>query len=227
MKKTRKSLCLIFLVIFFVILSGIFNFSYFPIIGKFFDENRVTTFISSNIEWNLTLVNKEQKIPLNWKNELTELSNGEFVDTRVYPYLQEMFDAARAEGIYPVVTEGYRTEKEQNDILQLREEKYVEQGFPDKKAKEKAEKEVAIPGTSEHQLGLALDINADTNYSTNQEVYEWLSNNAYKYGFILRYPLDKQNVTGIIYEPWHYRYVGVQVAKAIRDSGECLEEYLD
>lgn len=177
-------------------------------------------------EWNLVLVNKENEIPSDWNCELTELSNGERVDSRVYPHLQEMFDEMRKEGIYPIVREGYRTEEEQKDILESRKEKYKSEGFSEEAALEKAKEEVAIPRTSEHQLGLALDINADTAYSADNEVYEWLAEYAYKFGFILRYPSGKQDITGIIYEPWHYRYVGEEAALEMKETGVCLEEYL-
>ncbi|PKK96998.1 MAG: D-Ala-D-Ala carboxypeptidase VanY, partial [Tenericutes bacterium HGW-Tenericutes-3] len=85
----------------------------------------------------------------------------------------------------------------------------------------------AIPGTSEHQLGIAVDINADTNKSTNDQVFQWLNKNSYKYGFILRYPSDKTRITRTIYEPWHYRYVGKEAAEEIYAQGLCLEEYLE
>jgi D-alanyl-D-alanine carboxypeptidase len=91
---------------------------------------------------------------------------------------------------------------------------------------------VALPGTSEHQTGLALDIVSSNNQTLEKEQedtpeQQWLINNSYKYGFILRYPSEKSNITGISYEPWHYRYVGRETAKIIHDSGICLEEYLD
>ena len=93
-------------------------------------------------------------------------------------------------------------------------------------AKKKAEEWVAVPGTSEHQLGIAVDINADGINSYGDEVYEWLLANSYKYGFIKRYPEDKTNITGIINEPWHYRYVGEKAAEEMVKNNLCLEEYL-
>lgn len=92
--------------------------------------------------------------------------------------------------------------------------------------KKMASEWVAAPGTSEHQLGIAVDINADKTKSTNDEVYTWLAEHAWEYGFILRYPKDKENVTGTGYEPWHYRYVGKEAAKEIWQEGCCLEEYV-
>lgn len=90
---------------------------------------------------------------------------------------------------------------------------------------------MAVPGTSEHQLGLALDIVDISNQTLdesqeNTPVQKWLMNNSWRYGFILRYPTDKSDITGISYEPWHYRYVGKKAAKEIYDAQICLEEYL-
>ncbi len=100
------------------------------------------------------------------------------------------------------------------------------------RAKEEAFHTVAKPGTSEHHLGLAVDI-VDGNHQLLDEtqehtaVQQWLMDNSWKYGFILRYPTGKSEITGIIYEPWHYRYVGVKAAGEIHRNGLCLEEYLD
>lgn len=96
-----------------------------------------------------------------------------------------------------------------------------------KKQKKRAEKYVAIPDTSEHQLGLSVDINADTDKCSSEKVYQWLDENAYKYGFVKRYPEDKTDITGISNEPWHYRYVGMTVAKIMKEENLCLEEYLE
>lgn len=84
-----------------------------------------------------------------------------------------------------------------------------------------------IPGTSEHQLGLSVDINADTSKCSSDAVYAWLAENAYKYGFIKRYPSEKVEITGINNEPWHYRYVGTEAAAQMQESGLCLEEYIE
>ena len=175
---------------------------------------------------NLILVNRDYYIPEDYTVELTELSNGEKVDSRIYPDLQEMFDDARAEGIQLFVADGYRTEETQHRILDEKIEAYKCEGYSASEAEKKAKEWVAVPGTSEHQLGLAVDINEDTSRSTSDEVYTWLANNAYKYGFINRYPADKTEITGVIYEPWHYRYVGREAAQEIYSQGIYLEEYI-
>ncbi len=177
--------------------------------------------------WNLILVNKDNPIPKNYLVELLELSNGEQVDERIYPKLQEMFDAARADGIYPVVVAGYRTHQVQQRLLDEKIQAYKDEGYSQKEAEKLAKSWVAVPGTSEHELGIAVDINADTSLCTSDDLYAWLDENGYKYGFIYRYPQDKTDITGIINEPWHYRYVGTEAAKEIYEQGVCLEEYME
>ena len=183
--------------------------------------------ISGSEEWNLIVVNRWNDLPEDYSVTLTELSNGQKVDSRIYPYLQEMFDAARAEGIYPIVREGYRTAEEQQEILDDKIQAYINEGYSRARAEKTAQEWVALPGTSEHQLGGAVDINADKSKCSNERVYEWLAENAYKYGFILRYPPGKRENTGISYEPWHYRYVGEEVAEEIYEREICLEEYFE
>lgn len=197
------------------------------LIGDAYSRLSVTHKITVSEEWNLIIVNRWNELPEDYSIELTELSNGQKVDSRIYPYLQEMFDAARAEGVYPVVREGYRTEEEQQEILDDKIQTYINQGYSQSRAERTAKEWVALPGTSEHQLGIAVDINADKSKCSNEEVYAWLAENAYKYGFILRYPLGKQEVTGTSYEPWHYRYVGEEAALEIYEQGICLEEYFE
>lgn len=177
--------------------------------------------------WNLILVNDDYRIPRNYEVELTELSNGEKVDSRIYPQLQQMFDDARTEGLELFVREGYRTTQDQKNIMNERIQKYQDEGYSRWEAKERAEEYVAEPGTSEHELGIAVDINADTSKCSADAVYTWLANNAYKYGFIKRYPDDKTEITGVNNEPWHYRYVGVDSVIEMQEKGLCLEEYIE
>lgn len=176
--------------------------------------------------WKLVLVNNEHKIPRNYKIDLTKLGTGQSVDTRMIQDLQAMFDDARNQGVYPLVTSGFRTKERQQEILNEKILEYEDSGMDHESAKSAAEDTVALPDYSEHQLGLACDINADSEKCNNEKVYSWLLDNAYRYGFILRYPENKKEETGIDYEPWHYRYVGKEAAAYIYKKGICLEEYL-
>ena len=177
-------------------------------------------------DWNLILVNKNHRIPKDYEMELTELSNGQKVDSRIYPELQSMFDAARADGLQLFVREGYRTSEEQQQILDEKIVAFENEGNSRKEAEKLAKEWVAVPGTSEHEIGLSVDINADTSVSSRDSVYTWLAENAHRYGFIKRYPSDKTEITGISNEPWHYRYVGREAAQEIFQRGITLEEYV-
>jgi len=203
--------------------------------GKVLHSSLTTPFLgnithhmaSEDHGWNLILVNRENYIPADYEVQLTELSNGKKVDSRIYPELQEMFNAARAQGYGLFVREGYRTQEEQQQLMNEKIETYENEGKSKSEAKKLAEQWVAIPGTSEHQLGIAVDINADTTKSSRDDVYNWLEENAHTYGFIKRYPSNKTDITGVINEPWHYRYVGKEAASAIYSQGICLEEYIE
>lgn len=178
-------------------------------------------------QWELILVNASHAVPETYDVKLTQLSNGRSVDSRIYPALQQMFDDARAQGVDPIVREGYRTRADQQAIMDEQIASYTAKGIPESIAEKLAADRVAQPGTSEHELGLAVDINAKAGSgTTNEQVYAWLKEHAPEYGFILRYPKGKSKITGISYEPWHYRYVGTEHAMAITESGLTLEEYL-
>ena len=168
--------------------------------------------------WNLILVNPWNPLPENYSFTKKELSNGHAVDERCYPDLQAMMDACRAAGNSPVICSSYRSYEKQQSLYQNKVNRLAAQGYSQEKAREEAAKAVAI-----------VDI-ANQNLDSSQEdtaVQQWLMEHSWEYGFILRYPNDKSDITGIIYEPWHYRYVGKEAALAMRDSGQCLEEYLE
>lgn len=187
---------------------------------------------SCSEEWNLILVNPWNAIPENYQVELEQLDNGQAVDRRCYPMLQQMMDDCRGEGLDPVICSSWRSREKQEALIANKEYRLMQAGVSEKEAAAEAAKTVAVPGTSEHELGLALDI-VDSGYpelETEQEdtpVQRWLMENSWKYGFVLRYPSDKSKLTGIIYEPWHYRYVGMEAAKIMYEENLCLEEYLE
>lgn len=178
-----------------------------------------------SLGWNLMLVNSRYRIPDDYSVELIRLSNGEQVDSRIYPDLQEMFDDARGAGYSLFVRAGYRSEEDQENLMEDKIEAYRQEGYSQREAEREAEKWVAKPGTSEHELGLAVDINAEGQTDGNR-LYQWLAEHSWKYGFILRYPAEKEEITGIDYEPWHFRYVGKQAAKEMYEQDLCLEEYV-
>ena len=184
------------------------------------------TAVNNTDNWELILVNKDNPLPEGYEIELCELSNGRSVDRRIYPDLQEMFDAARSDGLSIEVTEGYRTREQQQEMMDDKIRELRWHGNSKKKATKRAAELVAQPGTSEHELGLAVDINPVSDDEDPWPLYTWLADNAADYGFILRYPLDCQDITGIDYEPWHYRYVGKEAADEIMSKGITLEEYL-
>ena len=181
--------------------------------------------------WNLFLVNLWNKLPDDFTVDLTYLKNGHAVDSRAYPDLQDMMDDCRAAGLSPLICSSYRTYEKQVTLYDNQVAKYLAKGYTQDQAEKEAAMWVAIPGTSEHHTGLALDIvSLDYQYLDEKQEetpeQQWLLENAWLYGWILRYPPEKVDLTGIAYEPWHYRYVGKEVAKEIHDAGICLEEYL-
>lgn len=180
----------------------------------------------------LTLVNAWNAVPSGFSVKLTELKNGQAVAEACYPDLQKMMDDCRLAGFEPLICSSYRSAGAQSTLYENKVSELMASGLSRTDAELAAVRSVAAPGTSEHQLGLAVDI-VDINYQVLDEaqeataVQQWLLENCWSYGFIHRYPDDKCGVTGVMYEPWHYRYVGREAAKAIHDRGICLEEYVE
>lgn len=182
--------------------------------------------------WNLVLVNSTHYMEDGYEPNLAEVENNYYVDYRIVEELQEMLAAGRAEGLDFWICSAYRTMEKQTELFENQMQSLIEEkGMSSEEAYAAAGSSVAYPGTSEHQIGLAVDIVA-RDYQLLDEAQaetaeaEWLKEHCWEYGFILRYPLDKTEKTGIIFEPWHYRYVGKEVAKEIMEQGICLEEYL-
>lgn len=216
----RKRSCLSRFLLIFLILALIIGIGFAAI--RMIPLHQAET----SLGWNLILVNKDHSVPRNYDVELTTLSNGKKVDSRIYPSLQAMFNDARAAGLNLFVREGYRTKNEQKNIMKSRIETYRQKGYSSREAIKLAKEYVAKPGTSEHELGLAVDINA-SNSRMQDKVYNWLQNHSWRYGFILRYPPDKTDITGVSNEPWHFRYVGKDAAKTMKENNWCLEEYVE
>jgi len=183
-------------------------------------------------EWNLILVNPWNPLLSGHEVTLKYFNSSHSVDGRIIDDLQAMMDGARSAGLDPVICSSYRTVDTQKRLFAAQVAKFVEQGYSLEAAEERAAMEVAVPGTSEHHTGLAVDIVArsyqmlDKNQENTAE-QKWLMANSWRYGFILRYPNGSTDITGIIYEPWHYRYVGKTAAEEIYTRGITLEEYLE
>lgn len=179
----------------------------------------------------LILVNPWNVVPEDYEVELVSLSDGTLVAEACYDDLRELLKACRGAGCAPYICSAYRTQEYQSSLFENKVARLMDSGLDEASARVEAAKVVALPGTSEHQLGLALDI-IDSGYPTLDEgqgdtaTQRWLMENSWRYGFILRYPEGKSAVTGIIYEPWHYRYVGREAAAEIYQSGLCFEEWL-
>lgn len=179
----------------------------------------------------LTVVNPWNPLPEDWVCDLVTLSDGRRVDSRCYEAFEEMMAACRDAGYAPFLCSAYRTQETQQSLYDNKVQRLMNSGMDEEEAKVEAAKAVAIPGTSEHQLGLAVDI-VDANMQDltdeqeNTETQKWLMANSWRYGFIHRYPNDKTDITGIIYEPWHYRYVGKAAAQDIFNRDITLEEYV-
>ena len=197
------------------------------------EENRKEKDIDSTTsDWELLLVNKNHKVPEGYVVELEEVEDGHQVDKRIVESLKQMLADARKEGLSPLICSSYRTNDKQQKLYNNKVREYERWGCSSEEAKEFASYWVAIPGTGEHETGLAVDI-VSKDYQILDEkqeqtdVQRWLIDNSYKYGFALRYPTDKKDITMINYEPWHYRYVGVNNATYMKEHDMCLEEYID
>ncbi|MBQ8185008.1 MAG: M15 family metallopeptidase [Lachnospiraceae bacterium] len=183
-------------------------------------------------EWNLILVNGGHPMPEDYQVELTEVGSGHQVDSRIAQALKDMIKAGKKAGHQIWIASSYRTMEKQTELFENKVAKLRRQGYSEKEARKEAGTVVAVPGTSEHQLGLAVDLVSSeyTSLDERQEEtksYQWLVEHCAEFGFILRYPNGKTDVTGIIYEPWHFRYVGTEAAREIMEQGICLEEYLE
>lgn len=187
--------------------------------------------VNANTEyWNLVVVNKNREYDRNYTPSLSPAIPGSDIelDSRVAPYYTAMYNAAKKEGIYLTPFSGYRRYSTQERNYNNLTEQYMSQyGLSRKDAADKAATVILPPGTSEHNIGLAMDICNVYDSFANSDEYAWLIKHAQDYGFILRYTAEKQSITGIVPEPWHWRFVGVENAKKIKASGLCLEEYLD
>ncbi len=186
---------------------------------KWFDDAKVV----SDADSKTVLVNKLNRLPDNFEAKNLEKvdrlyagGSGYYLDREAYYNYVDMYDAAAKEGLRLKIVSAYRTESYQRNLYNS----YVRRN-----GKAYAEKYSAHPGYSEHQTGLAVDINSVYTSFEKSKEYAWLKKHAHEYGFIERYQKGKEYITGYSYEPWHYRYVGKQSAEIIHSSNITYEEY--
>ena len=186
----------------------------------------------SKDDWNLLLVNKQHPVPEEHTFELGTIAGAMKCDARILPELFAMLQAAKDDGVYLAVCSPYRDISRQEILFNRKIKMHMGNGYSYLEAYKKASQIVTVPGASEHQIGLALDIISDDYTSldegfANTKAGKWLKEHSKEYGFILRYPKGKEYITGIDYEPWHFRYVGKDAATIIMDNGITLEEFVE
>ena len=182
-------------------------------------------------EKELMLVNPWHLIPEDYEPDLENVEYGHKMDVCAAEHLREMLADCRAEGLSPLICSSFRERSKQERLFENDVRRFMYSGMTEEEAREETAKNVAVPGSSEHEAGLAADIvyagrQILDEQQEDNDTQQWLMEHCWEYGFILRYPYDKQEITRITYEPWHYRYVGVEAAEEIMSRGICLEEYL-
>ncbi|MCR5716512.1 MAG: M15 family metallopeptidase [Lachnospiraceae bacterium] len=194
------------------------------------DANETTEFHKD--DWNLLLINKQHPIPEDYEFNLGVITGSFKCDERIIPDLLEMLKQAKEDGISLVICSPYRSFARQTELFERKISSYMKKGYSYLDAYKLSSQAVTIPGASEHQVGLAIDIYTD-DYKVldasfgDTEAGQWLKAHCAEYGFILRYPEGKESITGIEFEPWHFRFVGKAAAKIIMDEGITLEEFIE
>lgn len=195
-------------------------------------ENSSNTVTASNNlslldDWQIRLVNRENPLPDDFTVELENLDASRKFDKRAIEPLKQMICDMRDQGIKNIWAQStYRSIEYQKGLYEKSINKYLKQGKSQEEAQKLTDEYINRPGTSEHHLGLAVDFNNVDEGFENTKAYKWLLENASDYGFILRYPKEKEDITGIEYEPWHWRYVGPEHAKKMKEQNLCLEKYV-
>lgn len=183
-------------------------------------------------DWRLLLINKQHPIPDDYTFELGTIKGSMKCDERIIDDLLAMLQGAKNDGINLVICSPYRDLNRQQVLFNRKVKAYMGKGMSYMEAYKISSQAVTVPGASEHQIGLALDIVCDSYSSLNEgfgdtQAGQWLQEHSHEYGFTLRYPKGKEYITSIEYEPWHFRYVGKEAAAVMKEKGICLEEFVD
>lgn len=181
-------------------------------------------------DWRLVLINKQNSIPDDYTFQLGTIKGKMQCDKRILEDLLAMLEAAEEDGVNLTICSPYRDLEYQQMLFNRKIERYMKRGMSYMEAYQLSSQAVTVPGASEHQIGLALDIVCNDYMSLDEgfgdtKAGKWLATNSCRFGFILRYPEGKENITGIEYEPWHFRYVGKAAATVIMEQGISLEEF--
>lgn len=179
-------------------------------------------------DWNLRLANYENILPEDFEVEVANIDDTRQFDARAIKYLTQMMNDMRKDGISNIwVQSAYRSVERQKELYDNSVQKYFKQGKTQEEAEKLTDEYINKPGSSDHNLALAVDFNYVDNKFEDLDGFKWLKENAENYGFILRYPKDKEDITKISYESWHWRYVGEEHAKKMNELNMCLEEYIE
>ena len=196
----------------------------------------------SGDDWALYVIGNNNPLPEGFSVVTKNVTEEKELDERCVDFAIEMIKAAKEDGINLLVFSAYRSVERQEENLQDYIDSLIMKGWSEEDAIVQAHREIALPGHSEHNAGLAMDIISDDYWLDHDELnyefeelphFDWLIENSWKYGFILSYPEDKEDITGFIYEPWHYRFVGLYHAEKIHniyvETGEMLSlnEYIE
>lgn len=193
-------------------------------------QKELEDYVFDKDDWRLILINKQHPIPDGYTFELETIKDGMQCDKRIISDLLNMMQGAKDDGATLIIRSPYRDLSRQEYLFGRKITLYMGRGMSYMDAYKLASTAVTVPGASEHQIGLALDITSETYLDLNEGFADtlegqWLAEHSYEYGFILRYPKDKEYITSIEFEPWHFRYVGVEAATIIHNEGITLEEF--
>ena len=179
-------------------------------------------------DWRIRLANYDNLLPEDFEVDLANIDETRQFDARAIDYLTDMLNDMRKDGIVNIwVQSAYRSVARQKELYDNKMNEYLEEGKTQEEAQKLTEEYINKPGSSDHNLGLAVDFNYVDNSFAKTDAYKWLLKNAENYGFILRYPKHKEDITKIEYESWHWRYVGEEHAKKMNELDMCLEEYVE
>lgn len=194
-------------------------------------ETEKIPFAADPDDWKYVLVNERMPLSRDFVPQVEKTYDGQSVDRRIRASLEQMIDDAKEDGMQLMICSSYRDIKKQDSLVDKSIAKWMKKGMGYTEAFYKTKEQIALTGYSEHHTGLAVDIVGKSHQSldaaqADTKEAKWLNEHAYEYGFVLRYPADKEKETMISFESWHYRYVGKEAAAYMKENNLCLEEFV-